>query len=90
MQTTVNGKETDWTPEIWQKWYTFADMADPKLSRGTVRHANYFTPRPYRNEYDRGSGEEGFVFTLTIPDRVLPTVWQVVIAKHPVSRVGSA
>ena len=67
MQTLICGKPAEWTPEIWAKWE--ANKADylAQNPHATIveRRVNYFTPRPYRNEYDHGSREEGFVFTRT-------------------------
>ncbi len=64
MHTQINGKDAEWTPEIWQLWYTHVEVADPKLydTHGIVKTANYFTPRPYQNAYDRGDTKEGFTF----------------------------
>jgi hypothetical protein len=86
MRTTINGQDAEWSEEIRAKWHTFADAADPKLMRGVVLSANYYTPRPYVDEYNRGSGEEGFVYSIKLPDRELPYVWQAVIARHRIVR----
>jgi len=62
MTTTINSQPADWPPEVWAKWHTFAEHADPKLTDDPVRGANYFTPRPYVDEYNTGSRDEGFVY----------------------------
>lgn len=80
MKTMVNGKDAEWTPEIWAKWHTFADDADPKYKDAPVSMSNYFTPRPYQDEYSRGSREEGFTYTRK------REVYQVIVKRH--SRVG--
>jgi hypothetical protein len=64
MITKINGQPADWSEEIWRWWYTVADTADPKLTTSEVYDANYFTPRPYVDEYNRGSRECGFVYTV--------------------------
>jgi len=65
MITMINGQPAEWTIDIWQLWYTHVDIADPKLydTHGQVKHANYFTSRPYKDQYDRGDRKEGFTFT---------------------------
>jgi hypothetical protein len=62
MQTSVSGEPSAWTADIWRKWN--AVTAEPTMPEGKVTSANYFTPRPYVNEYDRGSDKEGFVYTI--------------------------
>lgn len=55
MRKTINGQPAEWTPEIEAAW----------LSVG-VPHAassNWFTARPYQDQYSRGSEREGFVYT---------------------------
>jgi hypothetical protein len=80
METSINGKAADWTPAIWKRWYTVADEADPKWIDVPVFRANYFTPRPAVDEYNRGSREEGFVFIRG------STVFQAIVKVH--QRVG--
>lgn len=60
-QTSINGKPAAWSPEILALWQ--AKLAGKDWSR-PVTHANYFTPRPAVDEYNRGSDREGFVYTL--------------------------
>ena len=64
MTTSINGTPAEWTQEIWQLWYTHVERADPKLydSHGLPHSANYFTPRPWKDQYDRGDRKEGFTF----------------------------
>lgn len=62
MITTINGQPSDWSDPIKQE---FTRRVVPRLRAGEViTHANYHTPRPYRNEYDRGDDQYGFVYTL--------------------------
>jgi hypothetical protein len=75
LTTTINGQPAEWTAEIWQRWHTFADEADPKWRDVTVSTANYFTPRPYVDEYNRGSHKAGFVYVLQPGNRVCFTEW---------------
>ena len=63
MVRSVNGLEVDkWPPEVEAMWQQVRASED--APEGEVSHANYFTPRPHRNEYDRGSSDEGFVYTM--------------------------
>jgi len=62
MKTSINGKAAEWPDEVKAKWDTI--ISDPGCPNGKVTNANYFMPRPYRNEYDRGSEDEGFVYTI--------------------------
>ena len=82
MKTSINGTPATWPAAIWRLWNTHADACDPKLTVLTVVAANYFTPRPYVDEYNRGSGEEGFVYTVSRPIRVC----QIIIARHSIVR----
>jgi len=63
--TSINGKPATWTPEILEAWTkALQGIDDP----APVTSANYFTPRPYRNEYDRGSDEYGFTYIRSQPN----------------------
>jgi len=65
MRTSINGQVAEWNETIWQLWHTHVDLADPKLSDAEARisDANYFTPRPYVDEYNRGDTKTGFTVT---------------------------
>lgn len=60
MQTTVNGKPGEWDAATWKLWKT--RVAPGFLPEESCSTANYYTPRPYVDEYNRGSDKEGFVF----------------------------
>lgn len=60
--TLVQGQEAPWDEEIAAKWA--AVVASDGFPEGRVTRVNYFRPRPYRNEYDRGSKDEGFTYTV--------------------------
>ena len=62
MKESVNGARQTWTDEIRAKWVKAWRGHEDDMA--LVTSANYFTPRPFRNEYDRGSRDEGFVYTL--------------------------
>lgn len=63
-RTTVRGVEADWTPEIWEKWDKREDLTDKTDQPLVVLTANYYTPRPYVDDYSRGSTKEGFTFVI--------------------------
>ena len=68
-ETSINAKPSVWSGDIWRKWRQVArgiNGAWAKIGKGpaVVTHANYYTPRPYMNEYDRGSKAEGFIYTI--------------------------
>jgi hypothetical protein len=73
--TQINGHAATWTSAIWRRWYTVADDADPKWRGVTVSLANYYTPRPYVDEYNRGSRYTGFTYTLQPGNRVCMVEW---------------
>lgn len=81
--TCINGTPAEWTPEIRAKWDALAEPAVSNEYGALVRadHPAYFTPRPYRNEYDRGSDREGFTYTAYFERG--RDVCQVTIARHP-------
>ncbi len=59
----VNGDgDADWSEQIWKLWH--ANVSPMFLGGESCSSANYYTPRPYRNEYDRGSDKEGFTFVV--------------------------
>lgn len=58
MQTNVNGQRAEWSEETWAAWRK--EMEGSKLD---VLDANRFTPRPYQDEWSKGSREFGFVYT---------------------------
>lgn len=67
MVTSINGQPAEWSREIWQKWYDHVETnKSPRLydSHGVVSEANYFTPRPYVDQYNQGDLKEGFTFTV--------------------------
>jgi hypothetical protein len=68
MDTTINSLPCAWPPEVWAKWE--AEMAARATDHGgqtvTVESANYFTPRPYVDAYNRGSDTEGFIYTIVV------------------------
>jgi hypothetical protein len=74
-KTQINGQDAEWSALIWQLWYTFADHADPKWTNVTVSTANYYTPRPYVDEYNTGSTQAGFCYVLNPGQRVIVTSW---------------
>lgn len=61
MKTSILGQNAPWPPKIQD---LFAEKLPRLESWEVVTDANYFTPRPFVNEYDQGSRKEGFVYTL--------------------------
>jgi hypothetical protein len=60
MRTLIQGKSAVWTLEIEALW---EQLVVPRMSPGeTISMANYYAPRPYVDEYNRGSDKEGFVY----------------------------
>jgi hypothetical protein len=78
LHTSINGKESPWSEDVWRLWRTFVHEADPKFYalHGMPTRANYFTPRPYVDEYNRGSETAGFVWVAGKNGR---TVYQTII-----------
>lgn len=62
MITSVNGKLAEWNDAIREKWGKVREHEE--APEGPVKRANYFTRRSWKNEYDRGSLDEGFVYTI--------------------------
>lgn len=58
MKTTINGKQATWSKAIKELWFEVSTGIDK-----FVVTANWFTARPYVDEYNRGSEHEGFVYT---------------------------
>lgn len=65
MKTTINGKEAEWSEEILAKWIKcWRGTGDPRDYETTVSASNYFTPRPYVDEYNQGDKKEGFTYVI--------------------------
>jgi hypothetical protein len=48
MTTSINGQQAPWTIDIWEKWYTYVEVADPKLydTHGLPVSANWMPGGP--------------------------------------------
>lgn len=67
-RTMVNGKEATWTETTLKSWRLHVA---PRFAKGeTCTDANAFFPRPYVDEYNRGSSKSGFVYTVQPGRRV--------------------
>lgn len=64
MKKTINSKPAQWTGVIEALW----KATEKGRTEGTVWLANFHTVRPYRNEYDRGTTREGFVYIVCTDD----------------------
>lgn len=76
MKTQINGKDADWSLMVRAKWDEAAASIPPRDGE-VVTQCNYFTPRPFKDEYNRGSREEGFTYTINHQH-----VWQVIVKRH--------
>lgn len=65
MRTSRNGKPAEWTETELRE---YNEIVAPYLKeRGhTALTSNRFYPRPYRNEYDRGSTDQGFATSVAL------------------------
>lgn len=60
LRTQINGEDAEWPPAVRELFER--KMAEREPANITL--AGYFTPRPWRNEYDRGSKHEGFTYVI--------------------------
>lgn len=75
-ETTINAK-----PATWDKWIRalWRDRVEPRFRAGeTCSLANYFTPRPYQDEWSPGSAMAGFVYVVEPGRRVCFVEWRAV------------
>lgn len=72
MRTLVMGKEVEWSPEIQERWDLVVGGVED--DRGPVTMANYWHPKPYVDEYNRGRATSGFTYTVNHL-----YVWQVTL-----------
>jgi len=76
MKTTINGRLDEvgtWTPEITDEW---SKRVSPLLKGNEwCSHANYYTPRPYVDEYNTGSDHYGFLYVMQPGNRVCFVSW---------------
>lgn len=80
MRTTINGSEAEWTPEIhaaWAEALAYLKRLDPRSPLPIVVSCNYFTPRPFVDEWNRGSKDRGFVYVTDTR-----AVGQVLMTRH--------
>lgn len=69
MKTSLNGKEAEW-PEVVRVRFEELMAERPPAN---ITSAAYAARRPYVDEYNRGSNEHGFVYT--IDERKVCYVW---------------
>ena len=81
MRTSVNAKPCNWEADIHRKWDAASNPDAEELDGAVIVSSNYFTPRPWRNEYDRGCGDEGFCFVTSRRG-----VYTVTIKTHTIER----
>lgn len=75
MKTTMNGKPAVWPLEVHLKFQEHINHQMKADER--IINANFFTPRPAVDEYNRGSRNSGFVFTVNPGLRVCIVQWIV-------------
>jgi hypothetical protein len=63
MIKTINGRDGVWPKRAEREWRKLTAAWKTEDVEACTR-VNYFTPRPYRNEYNRGSEEEGFIYII--------------------------
>ena len=74
MRTAIRGKDAEWNDEIRQEWAT--RVAPLFKDDETCSYANYFTPRPYVDEYNQGSDRYGFTYTVQPENSVCFLQWR--------------
>jgi hypothetical protein len=62
MKTAVNGRQATWTKDLADLFWKHVGGRMKPGER--ITWANRFTPRPYRDEWNRGSPYEGFVYVV--------------------------
>lgn len=84
MRTLINGKPAAWPQHVKDKWTAALAGRKPRHPDERVTDANYFTPRPHKDAYNRGSREEGFTYTVHNPRNIISgrSVWQTIIKRH--------
>jgi len=53
-------ERTDWPESVRERFLVLRDQIEEQNEGETVTRANYYTPRLWKNEYDRGSARHGF------------------------------
>lgn len=66
-ETSVNGTRTTWAPDTWEM---YAHVAGELKGPHRVIAADYFTPRPYVDEFNPGRTFAGFTLTVKRPASV--------------------
>jgi hypothetical protein len=62
-RTLVNGEPAPWTDGMRELWALVVAAHFDGETRPVVS-ANYFTPRPYVDEYNRGDDRSGFIYVV--------------------------
>jgi hypothetical protein len=69
MKTAINNIDAEWPPFVLRHWQQHVEPLFEPGERCTF--ANYFTARPYRNEWDRGNNSKtGFTYVVQPGDKV--------------------
>lgn len=73
MKTSVNGEPAEWPPAVIERWELLTK------AEGKITSANWYTARPWQDQYSTGSTTEGFVYTAKVGSayRVYDATWQV-------------
>ena len=73
-RTMINAVTTPWSAAIILKW---DEHVLPRFTETDTKctDANYFTPRPYVDAYNRGSKTTGFTYTVQPGNRVCIVEW---------------
>lgn len=71
--TQINGMPREWSVGIKALW---AERVAPLFKPGdSCSSANYAGPRPYKDEWNRGTNKAGFVYIVQPKDRVCFVEW---------------
>jgi len=76
MRTSINGKRKEWPQEVKDMWRQAQETMDADVRELPISAANYFTPRPYVDQYNRGDPRHGFTYTVQ-ERKVYQVTWRV-------------
>lgn len=72
--TMINAKPAEWDEFIWELW---EQTAKRFRDNEACLNSNYFTTRPYVDQWNSGSSEYGFTYTAQKANDPYPVVCQM-------------